>query len=355
MTLEIVSAGPMLTVQDAGRFGLRHLGVSSAGPIDRAAMALANVLVENDPAAAALEFAGPAGSFRCTRPLRFAVAGADCTIRIDSRVVPAGESHRLNPGETLTIGLPDSATWAYLALSGGIATLPVLGSRATHLRSGLGGIGGRTLRAGDILPLGEDRPGAACLRPESRLVAAHPFPDRGPIRLILGPQDTAFAPEVIARLTECPFTVTPQRDRMAMVLGGTTLPAAAGHDIVSDGTVPGSIQVPGSGMPLVLLAESQTTGGYPKIATVASVDLARLAQLPVGSEVRFALITAAEGEALWIERQARLRRILAALAPKAEGVLTSDYLLSCDLVGGIFDPEEVMRPIMPRSQMEQAG
>ncbi len=358
MSLEILSAGPMLTAQDAGRFGLRHMGVSPAGPIDRAAMALANALVGNDPAAAALEFAGPAGSFRCTRPVRFAVSGADCPIRIDKRVVHAGESHRLNPGETLTIGLPEGATWAYLALSGGIAIDPVLGSRATHLRSGLGGVEGRALRAGDRLPLGQDLPDAPCLRPASRLSGAHPFAESGPIRLILGPQDSSFAPDVIARLTEGTFTITAQRDRMGMVLGGTTLPAASGHDIVSDGTVPGSVQVPGSGMPLVLLAESQTTGGYPKIATVASVDLARLAQQPVGAEIRFAVIAAQQGEDLWIDRQSRLRRILSALVPKAEGVLRSDYLLSCDLVGGIFDPDEVTRPVMPamtRIPTEQPG
>ena len=352
MSLEVLSAGPMLSVQDAGRFGLRHLGVSPAGPIDRAAMALANVLVGNDPAAAALEFAGPAGSFSCTRPLRFAVAGADCPIRIDKRVVHAGESHRLTPGETLTIGLPEGVTWAYLALSGGIVIEPVLGSRATHLRSGLGGVEGRALRAGDVLPLGDDVPDAPCLRPASCLSGAHPFAETGPIRLILGPQDNAFAPEVIVRLTECLFTITPQRDRMGMVLGGGTLPAA-GHDIVSDGTVPGSVQVPGSGMPLVLLAESQTTGGYPKIATVASVDLARLAQQPVGAEIRFALITPEQGENLWIDRQSRLRRILSALVPRAEGVLRSEYLLSCDLVGGIFDSEEVTRPVLNRSLTEQ--
>lgn len=345
MSMEILSAGPMLTVQDAGRFGLRNMGVSAAGPIDLPSMMLANALAGNDPVAAALEFAGPAGRFRASRPLRFAVAGANCRITVDGRTVSAGESHRLTPEETLTIGAPEGMTWAYLALSGGIATDPVLGSRATHLRSGLGGVDGRALRAGDRLPLGEDRPAAPCLRPANRLDNARPFAETGPIRLIPGPQDNAFAADVIARLSECPFTVTPQRDRMAMVLGTTTLPAIAGHDIVSDGTVPGSVQVPGSGMPLILLAESQTTGGYPKIATVASVDLARLAQLPVGSEIRFRIITREEGEDLLIDRRSRLRRILSGLVPKVDDILSSEYLLSCDLVGGIFDQNEIARPI----------
>ena len=342
MSVEIVTHGPMLTVQDAGRFGLRHMGVSPAGPIDRPAMALANALAGNDPGAAALEFAGPAGSFRATHPLRFAVAGADCAIRIDGRAVAAGESHRLKPDEVLTVGAPDGAVWAYLAFSGGIAIPPVLGSRSTHLRFGLGGIEGRALRTGDVLPLDPDDAGTPCLRPAARLENHTLANDRGPIRLILGPQDGYFAPEVIARLTECDFAVTAQRDRMAMVLGGVEMPAARGHDIVSDGTVPGSVQVPGSGMPLVLLAESQTTGGYPKIGTVASVDLARLAQMPVGARFRFALVSRDEGEDLWLAQQRNVRRVLEGLVRKPEGLLSSEYLLSCDLVGGVYDPAEAV-------------
>lgn len=342
MTVEILSAGPMLTVQDAGRFGLRHMGVSPAGPIDCAAMALANVLVGNDSGAAALEFAGPAGSFRSTRPVRFAVAGSDCLIRIDQRVVLPGESYMLHPDETLTIGIPNGAVWAYLAFSGSLDTPLVLGSRSTHLRSGLGG---KALRAGDRLPLkGGDDGNLSCMRITTQLQNYGFGREPGPIRIIPGPQDDYFTPEVFARLTEFDFTVTPQRDRMAMVLGGQLLPAMRGHDIVSDGTVPGSVQVPGSGAPLVLLAESQTTGGYPKVGTIASVDLARLAQMPVGARFRFALVSRDQAEDLWLTQRQRLGHVLASLVAKPEGVLRSEYLLSCDLVGGIFDPEEIVRP-----------
>ncbi|MBK0328116.1 biotin-dependent carboxyltransferase family protein [Rhodobacteraceae bacterium F11138] len=339
MSLEILSAGPMLTVQDAGRNGLRHLGVSTAGPIDPDAMLLANALCGNRDDTAALEFAGPAGQFQTDRAVRFAVTGADCDIRIDARPVAAWESHRLTPGETLSIGAPRDGVWGYLALSGGIETAPVLGSRATHLRSGLGGVDGRALRNGDRLLLGPDRK-VPCLRPAPQSLPAH-SQEPGPIRVILGPQSDRFADDILARLTSASFTVTPQRDRMAMVLGGVELPAAGGHDILSDGTVPGSIQVPGSGAPLVLLAESQTTGGYPKIATVASVDLPRLAQIPVGRTVRFAVISREEGEDLWLAGRRALRAVLAGLTAKSEGMLSSDYLLSCDLVGGIAAPDEV--------------
>jgi len=351
MSIQVLSAGPMLTVQDAGRSGLRHMGVSSAGPIDRVAMALANALVGNNQGAAVLEFAGPCGSFRSNRAVRFAVTGADCAIRIDERKILPGESHRLNPGETLTVGVPGGAVWAYLAFSGGIETPPVLGSRSTHLRSGVGGVEGRSLKAADLLPLGRDDPDAPCLRIAAGLDHRSLGTERGPIRVILGPQDGYFAPEVLARLTADDFTVTAQRDRMAMVLGGVQLPAARGHDIVSDGTVPGSIQVPGSGMPLVLLAESQTTGGYPKICTIASCDLARLAQMPVGAHFRFAVVSRDEGEDLWLLQQRKLRVALDTLVPRPRDFLHSEYLLSCDLVGGIYDPEEVVRPV-PLHQQE---
>ena len=160
MSIEILSAGPMLTVQDTGRKGLRHLGVSSAGAIDPDAMTLANALCGNPADAAALEFAGPGGQIRAGRALRFAVTGAECDIRIGTRLVPPDESHRLVPGDALTIGAPRNGVWAYLAISGGIAIDPILHSRATHLRSGLGGVEGRPLKAGDRLPLGPetDRP-----------------------------------------------------------------------------------------------------------------------------------------------------------------------------------------------------
>lgn len=342
MTLDVLSASPMLTVQDAGRLGLRHFGVSAAGPIDPDAMALANALCGNPQMATALEFAGPGCSFRADRPLRFAVAGGDCEIRVQDRRLSAGESHRLAPGETLSLGLPQNAVWGYLAVSGGIDIAPVLGSRATHLRSGLGGMGGRSLRAGDRLALGAQSD-APCLRPAQPLIAANPRgAEGGPIRIILGPQSARFAPEVLARLTQARFTITAQRDRMAMVLGGVELPALGGHDIVSDGTVPGSIQVPGSGLPLVLLAESQTTGGYPKIATIASVDLARLAQMPVGAEICFQVIPRDEGEALWIAQRRKRDLLLQGLMPKSDTALSTEHLLSMDIVGGVAAPMEIM-------------
>src|SRR5699024_10476033 len=145
------------------------------------------------------------------------------------------------PGEELTIGAPEGAVWGYLAFAGGLDTPPVLGSRSTHLRNMLGGVEGRVLQAGDRLPLGEMADGP-CLRPKTPLRGGIVPREDGPIRLVPGPQQDHFRPDILARLTAENFTVTPRRDRMAMVLDGALLPARDGHDIISDGTVPGSVQ-----------------------------------------------------------------------------------------------------------------
>lgn len=336
MMLEVISAGPMLSVQDPGRRGLRQSGVSAAGPMDPPAMALANRLCGNQPGAAVLEFAAMGGRFRAECPLRFAVTGGDCTIRVGDATVAPGETHRLPAGEELTVGPLSGAVWGYLAVSGGIETPMVMGARSTHLRFGIGGLDGRALRAGDRLPLGADRGADLLLRPGS---SHRPPPPTGPIRVMLGPQDEWFAAEVLQRLTGESFTITAQRDRMATVLDGPVLPAIGGHDIISDGLIPGAIQVPASGKPMVLMADCQTTGGYPKIATVISADLPRLAQLPTGAQLRFAVVDRATAEAAAHQQHTALRALLEGLVARPAGALSSEYLLSCDLVGGIYDPE----------------
>lgn len=336
-SLEVVAAGAMVTVQDRGRFGLAAFGVSGAGPMDPPAFALANALVGNPEAAAGLEFAASGGRFRVSRPVRFAVTGGACDLRIEGRRLEAGQTGRLLPGETLVVGALERATWGYLALAGGIATPPVLGARTTHLRAGLGGLEGRALRAGDRLPLGPDRGPDVLLRPATAAPAG-----AGPIRVLLGPQADHFAADVRERFLGTAFVVTPQRDRMAMILDGATLPAVRGHDIVSDGVVPGAIQVPGSGRPVVLMAECQTTGGYPKIAVVIGADLPRLAQMPTGAALRFAAVGREEAEDALVAHRRALRERIAGLVARPEGMFGSEYLLGCDLVGGIFAPEEVV-------------
>ena len=332
MELTFHDAGPMVTVQDLGRYGYRRFGVSPAGPMDAPAFALATALCANPAGAAGVEFAGPLGRITATRDLRFAVVARGARVMVGGRMVAEGESHTLRAGEVLSVSAPRDCLWGYLSVDGGVDVPPVLGSRATHLRSGLGPA---RITAGTRLPLGPARTAPCLMAP-----VALPVAD-GPIRITLGPQATHFAPEVLARLTGERFTITPQRDRRACVLDGPALPAMGGHDIVSDGTVAGSIQVPASGRAVVLMAEAQTTGGYPKIATVISADLPRLAQMTEGAEVRFMWVSGEEAEEAAISQARALATCLAALRPKG-GMMDSTYLLGHDLVGGIFDAGEVV-------------
>lgn len=341
MSLEVFAVGPMATVQDQGRFGLRRYGVSNSGPMDIPAMTLANALCGNKGDAAAIEFAAFGGRFRVSRPVRFAVTGARCDIRIGTRNVSLNEAYRLQPDDELTIGTLECGFWGYLAVSGGISTPLVLGSRSTHLRSGLGGVEGRRLRVGDRLPLGADIGSDVCRRAKDP--PARPLP-QGPlvVRVVLGPQDSAFTSETLSKLTESEFEVSAQRDRMGMVLEGPTLPARDSHDIISDAVVPGVIQVPGSGKPTILMAESQTTGGYPKIATVIGPDLPRLAQAQTGQRIRIAAIDRDEAELAAIRSARVIGDMLSSIVAKSENDLTSEYLLGCDLVGGIYTSEDIV-------------
>ncbi|MDP9837083.1 allophanate hydrolase [Neorhizobium huautlense] len=303
-TLKILRHGPLMTIQDGGRYGFRAFGVSTSGAIDRASHAIANALVGNDREAATIEFALAGGVIEADEDVVIAVTGGACRIEIDGQSAPPWESHILLKGQKLEIGALRGAVWGYLAISGGISTAPVLGSRSTHLRTGLGGLDGRNLIAGDMLTLG------ATAALELRTLGLPWFRRPGAIRVVPGPQDNYFDRETWTTFTSAPFTVTTSRDRMAMVLDGPSLTAAKGHDIISDATVVGSIQVPGSGKPIVLSADGQTTGGYPKIATVASVDLARLAQLPSGQQFRFRAISADAAEDLFIDEKRRLDTVL---------------------------------------------
>lgn len=316
-TLIVKQAGPMMSVQDLGRPGFVRMGVSASGPMDGVAMRIANRLVGNGDNDALIEFSNVGGQFEVDEPVLFAVTGGAVSVTIDGDRVDCWASHTLAPGQVLRIGALTSAVWGYVAFSGGIETEPVLGARSTHLRSAIGGLDGRRLAPGDVLPLGAT-PETVLAGPQKVLrTPLHRF--AGPIRVIKGPQAGHFDKAAWQQFLRGPFTVSGSRDRMAQVLEGQEIVAAGGHDIVSDGTVMGSIQVPASGRPIILMAERQTAGGYPKIATVASVDLPRLAQALTGSQIRFKLVTQEQAEDLWIAHTLALDEVLAGLdqAPDA--------------------------------------
>lgn len=284
--LHAVAPSPFSTVQDFGRVGWRRYGVTGAGAMDIESHAVANALVGNGVEAATVEFAHGGGAWAISgAPARIAVAGGSFAASIDGRPIPIGSSAVLQPGAQLQIGGARDAVWGYLAVAGGIGVARELGSRATYVRAGMGGFGGRKLEAGDALPL-QPPPIDG---PERRLDRPAPAPD--PIRVVLGPQDDYFTTESIALFLSSHYQVTWQADRQGYRLEGPALTHSQGFNIASDAILPGSIQVPGNGRPIVLLRDAQTTGGYPKVATIISADLGRFAQLRPLSRVRFAAVT----------------------------------------------------------------
>jgi biotin-dependent carboxylase-like uncharacterized protein len=325
--LKVLSCGPSTSLQDRGRFGLQRYGVSPAGAMDPVALAAANVLVGNAPDAAGIEFCMLGGTFTVERdPALVAVIGAP--LAVNGVAAPALTSVVVVPGDRLTVGAARGGVHACLAVAGGFLRPAEMGSLSVHRRSG---IGGRPLAAGDELETG----------PQSRQPAPLTLPGlppdgEGPFRVVLGPQDDLFTPEAVATFLGEPYTVSPRADRMGTRLIGPPLAHAKGFNIVSDGIVTGHVQVPGDGQPIVLMRDRQTTGGYPKIATLASADLARFAQQPPGRLVRFRAVSREEAVAALVDHRRAVAGILARVEPAA-GTLTSERLLSVNLISGVED------------------
>jgi biotin-dependent carboxylase-like uncharacterized protein len=332
--LVVLAAGPATSLQDLGRFGWQRFGVGPAGAMDRPALALANALVGNPAGVAAIEFALAGGRLRVEEgAARIAVAGADSNLRIDGRFVTVLTSATAHEGQTIEIGPARTGVFSYLAVAGGLALTPALGSLSLHHRTGVGGLHGRSLRAGDRLPLALSAPAG----PELALSAATGH-SAGPIRVVLGPQDDHFTPAGIATLLGSEYMISEQADRMGLRLNGPELEhSAKGYNIVSDGIPTGAMQVPGNGLPLILLADRQTTGGYPKIATVISADLPRLVQCRPGTRLRFAAVGRAEAVQIVKTADAAFRALLAKIRPAGLAGLDSSELLSVNLVDGVID------------------
>jgi biotin-dependent carboxylase-like uncharacterized protein len=336
--LKVIAPGLHTSLQDDGRRGFQDVGVPVSGPLDRVALRLANALVGNPQDTAALEILvqGPTLEVMA-QSVRVALVGGSGGLDIldgQERVAPPGESVRLTQGTRLRVRGLGKVSCAYLAIEGGFAATPVLRSVSTYTRGGLGGFDGRPLAAGDILPISA---GAV----EERRELALPSPlDPGldqPIRAVLGPQDDFFSEGAIGTFLSSTYTVSAQADRMGFRLEGPKLDHAKGYDIVSDAIVAGSIQVPGSGQPIVLLVDAQTTGGYPKIATVASADLPGLGRRRPGDPVRFMAVSQPDAEALRREQEAHVREIVAGLREAKHGRAVDVHALyRANLVGGMI-------------------
>jgi antagonist of KipI len=297
---EVLQPGVLCTVQDLGRTGWQRHGIGTAGAMDPFAHQIANLLVGNPRVEAAVEIGMGGLRLRCLEDWIVAICGADLGVGL-----PLWKSIRVRKGDELFFRSAVRGVWATLALAGGLAAEPVLGSRSTDLRAMLGG---KALAKGDLLRAGPPR--ASTRDGRSLLPSDVPtISEPAVVRVVLGPQDEMFSEETVKSFLSAPFEVTPQSNRMGYRLAGAALRPLRTEDILSEAVATGSIQVPPDGQPIVLLADRQTTGGYPKIATVISTDLGAMAQARIGSKVHFRTVTVDEAQDLAIDLEKTLSTV----------------------------------------------
>ncbi|MEI4234272.1 biotin-dependent carboxyltransferase family protein [Roseovarius sp. D22-M7] len=327
--LFVHQAGPGLSVQDGGRAGYLAFGLSRGGAADRLAMAEGAALLNQDSRLAALEMAGAGGTFEVSRDTRIALTGAPMQAGIDGAALAWNASHLLPAGARLRLGGATHGVYGYLHIGGGIDVARRLGARSAHLAAGLG----RRIESGDDLPLGPDADmgGIGLKLPDD------PRFDGGEVRMLAGFQTGFFAAAEIARFEVTSFGRDARGNRMGvrMVSDGPGFASAAGLSVLSEVIVPGDIQITGDGTPFVLLAECQTTGGYPRIGSVLPCDLPRVAQAAPGARIRFRFVAPDEG--LRIERAAAKAqgRLRASATPLRRDPHDIRDLLSYQLVGGV--------------------
>jgi antagonist of KipI len=309
MSLRVIKPGMLTTIQDAGRWGFQARGVPVAGPMDPCSHRLANALVGNTRDAATLEITllGPELEFETERVI--AIAGATFDVTLDGRPVPMHTPFVVSAESHLRFGARHGGARAYLGIAGGIAVAPVLGSRSTHVIGAMGGLGGRPLKAGDRLTLGDASQMRVPATPAARSALA-PIPDgTARVRVMPGPQLEYFSSDALDVLQSAPYAIGHQSDRMGFRLQGPTLSHTRGADIISDATPLGVLQVPASGQPILLMADRQTSGGYPKIATVISADIPVAGQLGPGDTITFAVCGAQEAMAALIAQERALMAV----------------------------------------------
>ena len=326
MSLHIERPGLQTTVQDLGRPGYRHAGVPLGGALDVPALRLANLLVSNAPGEAGLEITPAGPTIRFEAPHLLALSGANLSATLDGAPVPQHRPVAVQAGAQLAFGAARTGCRAYLAVAGGLGLPPVLGSQSTLVRATLGGLHGRALQAGDELPApGPTGPGLALwhklLNGARRTWQAAPWlpapvlrpalPPSPVLRALPGPEYEEFAPASQQAFWRELFTVTPAADRMGYRLAGPALARPGGAELLSSAVAPGTVQVPPGGQPIVLLADCQTTGGYPRLAHVIAADLVRLAQARPGTPLRFQQVSLAEAHALYLAQEAQLRALAA--------------------------------------------
>ena len=318
MNATAVRAGFLTSVQDLGRTGFRQFGVSLGGALDPHALRVANLLAGNDESAAGLEITFGGLRLRFADDRIVVWGGGNFDGRISSKSLPAGHPALVRAREEFSINSPTCGCRAWLAISGGIDVPLVLGSRSGDLRAGFGGVKGRPLRDGEEFPLGENPSPARVLieRLRTEKIARWKPPHdwsstarRAPVlRYLRGADPSRFAETALQFFNDDGFFVSPDSDRMGIRLDGPRLERSQDVDLLSEAVAPGTVQVPPSGKPILLLNDCQTIGGYPKIAHVITVDLPIAAQLCPGDRVRFSKVSIADAHALLLERERNLEQ-----------------------------------------------
>lgn len=304
---EVFQPGPYTTVQDLGRFGWQQFGVPPSGMLDRFAGRVANILVGNPDAAALLELTLSGPSLKVLSPAVIALTGAEMPMTVNGRRIEGWQAAALQPGDRVDIGMAASGCRAYLAVAGGIDVPPVMGSRSCYVGAAVGGFEGRPLRSGDVL---HREGGDAAFAP--RRLPPEEIPVYSPeitLRAVAGPQDEYFD-RGLELFFSSSFCVSPQADRMGCRLTGPVIEQIDGmpRSIISEPSLPGGVQIPQDGQPIILLTE-QTVGGYTKIATVISSDIPRVAQARPGDTIRFSRIDLYQAHEAYRRQAALMDRI----------------------------------------------
>ena len=329
-SLRILQCGPGTSIQDRGRFGWHRHGITSSGAADLLALAAANALVGNPLTTEALELVFLGATLEVLGgPAQLALAGARMPMRLDGKSITDHSTFTIEPGQRLEIGAATAGVYAILAVAGGFAIPMELGSKSLHRRAGLGGIDGKTVSAGQLIPLTFAEPA----NDDNGSLPPLPIGSDRPLRVVLGPQQGHATDAGMAKFLSAAFTVTNEVDRMACRLAGPAIELASGFNIVSDGIVPGSVQIPGSGLPIVMLADRQTTGGYPKIATVITPDLRLLVQRRTTEAVRFSSVTIEEAEAAYRRYVTDMTALPQTIRSCTASAADSSALLAINLAG----------------------
>ncbi len=327
--LAIRAAGPGTTLQDGGRHGYLRYGVSAAGPMDWIAHVRANTLAGNPENAGAIEVGLGGIELQAEGgEVYLGFAGAPFAAALNGRPLPAAGRVRLALDDRFAVKAGASGAWFYLSPAGGFDMAPVMGSLSTSLRSGIGGLNGRALAAGDRLALR----GSQAV-PELGFKEQAPA-RTNPLRVLLGPQDDYFSPAGLKTFFTGSYRLSARSDRMGYRLEGPAVEHAKGFNIVSDGIALGAIQIPGDGKPIVLMADRQSTGGYPKLGYVIRADIGRLAQCRAGDAVQFESVAIETARAELFAALRTVRASLATALPLGGADLSSEFLLSQNLISG---------------------